>query len=101
MIRTLLILFWIVSLYSGYMVHDSEQFYVLNQFMGCLLLYALVLTTDKFDRIFASVTLLLAFFELVDELRNINTELFIADIIIDLIAIIYLLVQWRKSGMKY
>jgi hypothetical protein len=103
MTKWLIIIACIVSLYAEYFVHDWTAWLCWARLAGILIVYALCLNVKRWELNLASTVLLLSMFELLDELRGINTQLFITDIIIDLIAITYLIIlrmKWQSFGRK-
>lgn len=96
----LLIIYFAVSMYAGYFATD-EQYFTLTQLNECIILYCLLLNVTGLVRAIAAMFLLLAAFELLDDLRHINTQLFIGDIFLNIIATSYLIIRWQKLKTKY
>lgn len=95
--RVLLVIACAIALLNDYLIHDWTQWLIISRFVGCMFIYVLCLNLKGFDLALSGTILLLAFFELLDELRGVNTQVFIGDIFLDLIAVIYLIKKYRNE----
>lgn len=97
MTRVLLIIACLITLGNDYFTHDWTTWLIISRFVGCMFLYVLCLNLQGWDLTFAGTVLLLAFFELLDELRGVNIQLAVTDAFIDLIAVLYLVKKYRNE----
>lgn len=94
----LLFIFAAISVYIGHWASDAA-YYLGAQFNECLLLLLLSINTQGIAKTFATTLLILATFELIDEIAGRNTSFFTNDYVPVITAIIFL--AWKLSKKKY
>lgn len=99
MTRALLIIACLIALFNDYFIHDWTQWLIISRFVGCIFIYVLCLNLKGWDLALSGTILLLAFFELLDELRGVHVQLAVTDAFIDLIAVLYLIREkWKLNN---
>lgn len=93
----LLVIYAAISIYIGHWASDAA-YYLGAQFNECLLLLLLAMNTQGIAKTFATTLLILATFELIDEVAGRNTSFFSNDYLPVIAASIYL--AWKFSKKK-
>lgn len=93
---SILIMYAVISLYIGHWASDA-CYYLGAQFNECLLLLLIAMNADGFAKTFAVTLLILATFELIDEIAGRNTSFFHNDYLPVLTATIYLAWKFLKK----
>lgn len=93
----LLIIFTCISIYIGFFAGDMAYF-LGQQFNECVLLLIIAINTQAFARTLSITLLILASFELIDEVAGRNTNVYFNDYIPIAAAAIYLI--WNYSKKK-
>lgn len=86
----ILILYALISVYIGHWANDA-WYYLGAQFNECLLLLLIALNTNGFAKTLATTLLILATFELIDEIAGRNTNVYFNDYVPIAVATIYLI----------
>lgn len=98
MTKYLLLLYAAISVYIGYFANDTLYF-IGDQLNECLLLFLVAYNTTGIAKTIAYTLLILATFELIDEIAGRNTQVYWNDYIALILAAIYLL--WKTLKKKY
>lgn len=93
----ILILYALISVYIGHWANDA-WYYLGAQFNECLLLLLIALNTNGFAKTLATTLLILATFELIDEIAGRNTSFFSNDYLPVATALIFL--AWKCLKKK-
>lgn len=92
----LLLMYAIISVYIGHWASDA-CYYLGAQFNECLLLFLIALNASGFARTLAITLLILATFELIDEIAGRNTSFFHNDYLPVITASIFLAWTYLKK----
>lgn len=93
----ILVIYAVISVYIGFFADDTT-YYAGAQLNECLLLLCIVINTSEFARILSTALLILATFELIDEIAGRNTSIYWNDYIPIIIAATY--IAWKMLKKK-
>ena len=93
---SLLVVFAAVSIYIGFWANDMAYF-LGDQFNECVLLLIIAINTRELARTLSITLLILATFELIDEIAGRNTNVYFNDYVPIALAAIYLIWKFLKK----
>lgn len=92
----LLLIFAAISIYIGFFA-ETVAYFLGAQFNECLLLLLVAINVQGFARTLATTLLILATFELIDEIAGRNTSVYFNDYIPIAVATIYITWSFLKK----